>query len=149
VKIYLAIFIIAHGLVHVGLAAAPNPADPIAKPGFFFTALERSWLLPQLGLNASAARWIGIIFVGLSTLGFLLAGLGIFGIPGLSIIWRTIAIISACISLLLLTLFWHPWLLVGVLINMGILIALLWINWLSEIIILATNIAIYLITIGT
>ena len=94
-KIALAIFIIAHGLVHAILAIAPNPADPNAKPGAFFTAAERSWLLPQLGLNASTIQWIGIILVGLSTLGFVLAGLGIFGVAGLSAIWRTVAIVSA------------------------------------------------------
>ena len=73
-RIALAIFIIAHGLVHAGLAAAPNPADPNAKPGVFFTALERSWLLPQSGLNASTIQRIGILLVVVSTLGFTLAG---------------------------------------------------------------------------
>ena len=128
-KIVLAIFLIAHGLAHAGLAAAPNPDDPNAKPGAFFTAVERSWLLSKLGLNASIIRWIGIILVALSTLGFVLAGLGIFGVPGLITIWRTIAVISAEVSLLLLILFWHPWLPVGVLINIGTLIALLWAKW--------------------
>ncbi|MCP4415027.1 MAG: hypothetical protein GY805_00295 [Chloroflexi bacterium] len=125
-KMTLAIFLIAHGLVHAGLAAAPNPADPNAKPGAFFTAVERSWLLPRLGMGITAVHWIGIILVALSTLGFVLAGLGIFGVAGLSAIWRTIAIISAISSLLLLILFWHPWLPIGVLIDIVVLIALLW-----------------------
>jgi len=128
-KTVLVIFVIAHGLVHAILAAAPNPTDSNTKPGAFFTTAERSWLLPQLGLNASTIQWIGIILVALSTLGFILAGLGIFGVVGLSTIWRTVAIISACVSLLLLVLFWHPWLPVGVLINVVTLIALLWVKW--------------------
>jgi len=128
-KIALAIFIIAHGLVHAILAIAPNPADPNAKPGAFFTATERNWLLPQFGLNASTIQWIGIILVGLSTLGFVLAGLGIFGVAGLSAIWRTVAIFSAIISLLLLITFWHPWLPIGVLIDLALLIAFLWAKW--------------------
>ena len=128
-KIALAIFIITHGLVHAILAIAPNPADPNAKPGAFFTAPDRSWLLPQFGLNAATMQWIGIILVGLSTLGFILAGLGIFGIAGLSAIWRTVAIFSAILSLLLLITFWHPWLPVGVLIDIVTLVALLVVNW--------------------
>jgi hypothetical protein len=128
-KIALAIVLIAHGLVHAGLAAAPNPADPNAKPGAFFTSMERSWLLPQLGLNTSRVQWIGILLVAASTLGFVLAGLGIFGVAGLSTVWRMVAFISACLSLLLLILFWHPWLPVGVLINIGIMIALQWAKW--------------------
>ena len=128
-KIALALFLIAHGLVHSILAIAPNPSDPDAKPGTFFTAVERSWLLPQLGLDTTTIRWIGIILVALSTIGFILAGLGVLGVPGLNTIWRTVSVISACLSLLLLILFWHPWLIVGVLIDIGILLALLWAKW--------------------
>ena len=131
-KILLAIFLIAHGLVHSGLAVAPNPADPNAKAGAFFTTVERSWLLSQMGLSGTAVRWIGICLVVLSTLGFIFAGLGILGLVGLSEIWRTVAMISAGLSMLLLILFWHPWLPIGVLINIGTLIALLWAKWPSQ-----------------
>ena len=130
-KTIIALFLIVHGLVHAGLAAAPNPNDPDAKPGAFFTSINRSWLLPQLGLNAAAVQWIGIILVVFATLGFVLAGLGVFGVSGLTDIWRTVAVVSACVSLLLLALFWHPWLIVGVLIDVGLLIALLWAKWPS------------------
>lgn len=131
-KITLAIFLIAHGLVHTILAVAPNPNDPDAKPGSFFTAVDRSWLLPQLGLSATTIRWTGIILVALSTVGFVLAGLGILGVPGVTEIWRSLAVVSACVSLLLLILFWHKWLIIGVLIDCSILIALLWVSWPSK-----------------
>ena len=130
-RIALALFIIAHGLVHAGLAAAPNPADPDAKAGAFFTAAERSWLLPKLGFKDSAILWIGIVLVALSTLGFVLTGLGIFGVAGLSAIWRTLALLSACLSLLLLITFWHRWLPVGVLIDLGVLVGF-WAGWPPE-----------------
>jgi hypothetical protein len=128
-KILYAVFLIAHGLVHAGLAAAPVTNDPDPKPGAFFTASVRSWLLPRMGLGAPAVQWIGILLVALATLGFILAGLGVLGLPGLSAAWRTIAVVSACISLLLLVLFWHPWLIVGVLIDIVLLITLLWADW--------------------
>ena len=79
----------------------------------------------------TAVQWIGIILVALATLGFVLAGLGVFGVSGLTAIWRTIAVVSAGVSLLLLVLFWHTWLVVGILIDTGLLIALLWAKWLS------------------
>ena len=128
-KTLLAMFIVAHGLVHAGLAAAPNPDDPNSKAGAIFTAADRSWLLPRLGVNAPAIHWIGIILVALSTLGFMLTGMGIFGAAGLSSIWRTAAVISSCLSLLLLILFWHRWFPVGVLIDIAILAALLLLKW--------------------
>lgn len=128
-KIALAFFLMAHGLVHAGLAAAPNPDGPNSKPGTFFTVVDRSWFLHWLGLTGTAVHWIGITLVTLSTLGFVLTGLGILGVAGLSVIWRTIAIISAGISLSLLIIFWHPWLPVGVLINIVTPTALLFTNW--------------------
>jgi len=130
-KTLIAIFLIAHGLVHAGLAAAPNPNEPDTKPGAFFTSINRSWLPPKLEIDAVIVQWIGIILVAFATLGFVLAGLGIFGVTGLNEIWRTVAVVSAGVSLLLLVLFWHPWLIVGVLIDISILIALLWAKWPS------------------
>lgn len=129
-KILIVLFLIAHGLVHAGLAAAPDPKDPEEKAGAFFTSAKRSWLLPKFGLSPAMIQWIGIGLVSLATLGFVLAGLGVFGVAGLDTIWRTIAIISAATSLLLLILFWHRWLVVGVLIDLVILAEILWINWL-------------------
>ena len=125
-KIIIGLFFIAHGLVHAGLAAAPNPNDPESKPNAFFTSPQRSWLLPKVGLGPATIQWIGIILVALVTLGFVLAGLDVFGVPGLSEIWRLVAVISAGVSLVL---FWHLWLIVGVLLDMSILVALLWVKW--------------------
>ena len=130
-KLIVAVFLILHGLVHAILAATPIPNDPASNPGAFFTATTRSWLLPRLGLNDTAVQWIGIILVVLTTMGFILAGLGVLSVPGLSMVWRTVAVVSACVSLLLLIVFWHPWLVVGVLIDIGILVALLWLDWPS------------------
>jgi hypothetical protein len=128
-RIALGIFIIAHGLVHSILAIAPNPADPDAKVGLFFTSVNRSWMLPRLGLNPGVIQAIGIILVALSTLGFLLAGLGILGVGGLSVIWRTVAVVSSIISSLLLIIFWHPWLPVGLVIDILTVVGLLVIKW--------------------
>lgn len=129
VRILYAVFLIAHGLVHAGLAAAPIPNDPNPTPGAFFTAMSRSWLLPRLGLGAPVIRWIGILLVALATIGFILAGLGALGTPGFNDAWRVVAVVSACISLSLLILFWHPWLILGVLIDIALLITLLWAQW--------------------
>lgn len=128
-KTVLALFLIAHGLVHGILAIAPDPAQAEAKPGAFFTSMDRSWLLPKLNLGAEAVRWVGIVLAALSTLGFVLTGLGIFGVGGLNALWRTAAVASACISLLLLILFWHRWLPVGVLIDVATLVTLLVVKW--------------------
>ena len=130
-KTLFALFIIAHGLVHAILAIAPNPADPDARPGSFFTSAERSWILPKLGLADTGTKEIGITLVALSTLGFVLTGLGILKVAGLGSIWESVAMISAFLSLLLLALFWHRWLPVGVLVDLVLLIGI-WTNWLPD-----------------
>ncbi len=125
-KIFFGILLIAHGLVHAGLAAAPNPAVPDAKPLAFFTTPERSWLFSRINLNPALVKWIGLILVGLATLGFILAGIGILTSGGLYSIWRLSAAFSSVISLVLLVLFWHPWLPVGILIDLAALAVILW-----------------------
>lgn len=130
-KIIFALFLIAHGLVHAGLAAAPNPDDPDAGAGAFFTSPKRSWLFLRLGIDQRIVQWIGIILVVITVFGFVLAGLGVFGVPGLAGLWRSIAVVSSIISLILLVLFWHPWLIIGVLIDSAIIISMLWIKWPS------------------
>jgi predicted exporter len=52
---------------------------------------------------------------------FTAAGAGLLGIPGLSNLWQIFAAAGGFISLILLALFWHPWLVLGVLINLTIL----------------------------
>jgi len=128
-KILLGVLLIAHGLVHGILAVAPDPADSEARPGLFFTDINRSWLLSRIGLSPNLVKWFGISLVVLSTLGFLLAGLGFLGVPGLVAIWRGLATISSITSLLLLGAFWHPWLPVGVLLDLIFFVLIQVINW--------------------
>ncbi|MGD2251487.1 MAG: hypothetical protein PVF70_01070 [Anaerolineales bacterium] len=128
----IGVFLILHGLVHAGLAAAPIPNDPEPKPGAFFTAPARTWLLSSLGLGEKAIRTTGIVLVALATLGFVLAGMGVLGVPLLAGIWRGMAIGSAIVSALLLIAFWHSWLILGVLLDVAILVALLWLQWPPE-----------------
>lgn len=70
------LFLIAHAVAHAGLAAGPIPRDPDPKSGAFFTEVTRSWLFQKIGLDPGFVRPVGIILVALSTLGFLLSGLG-------------------------------------------------------------------------
>ena len=40
----------------------------------------------------------------------------------MSAIWQMMATVAAIMSLILLALYWHPWLFIGVLLNLGILV---------------------------
>ncbi|MGB2964851.1 MAG: hypothetical protein WBB69_12785 [Anaerolineales bacterium] len=130
-KTLIGLFLIAHAIAHAGLAAAPVPEDPDPKPGAFFTAPARSWIFQRINLDSVPVQKIGVILVILSVLGFILAGTGALGVPGLKGIWQTTAAVSATISLTLLVIYWHPWLILGVLIDTGLVVLTCLNSWPS------------------
>jgi hypothetical protein len=115
------LFLVAHGLIHASYFS-PRPADAKGWP----FDLSHSWLL---FIPESALRPLGLALAVVATAGFVLAGLGVLGVPLLHEPWRALAVVGAGASVLLLVLFWHPWLVLGVLLSLGILMALLLARW--------------------
>lgn len=116
----LALFVIAHGLVHL-LYMSPKPKDAVNWP---FQA-EHSWLLSALGLGG-IARPVGMALGIVTILGFLLAGLGLMGFSWLSEAWQFFMIVGAAASVLLLTLFWNRMLVLGLVIDAGLMLLVFW-----------------------
>ena len=67
-----------------------------------------------------AIRAIGNALWAIATVGFLLAGLSLLNILPQGL-WRPLAGGAAAVSLVLLILYWHPWYVVGTMLNMAIL----------------------------
>ncbi len=118
----LGLFLIAHGLIHASYLV-PTPAGAKEWP---FT-LGRSSLLS--GLNDAALRPLGLVLAVAAVTAFLGAGLGLLGVPLLHALWPTLAVAGAAASLLLLVLFWHAWLVVGVVISAAVVFAILVARW--------------------
>lgn len=127
-KLIVAIILIAHGWVHYSLTYVP-----ISKPGELHTPYWPSWKRPNVDptwlaarfLPADTARIAGCILWGLTLVGFTAAGLGLLGVPGLNSLWTAAAGLGSLASLLLLIFFWHPWLVVGVLIDVAVLVGVI------------------------
>jgi hypothetical protein len=119
-KLLFGLFLIAHGLLHLSYLA-PKPDDPSYPFDF-----SKGWLANVLG---EAAKPIGTILAIITATCFVLAGLGVFGFPGLESIWQQLAIGGAAASTVLLGFFWHPWLAAGMLINVVLLYGLIEQNW--------------------
>lgn len=96
--IFLA-FLVAHGVVHIGVWAMPKPADG-KEPPFDST---HSWLLGD-------ARKLAISLAVVSAALFAITALGLFGRADW---WRAMAVVASGVSLGLMTLFFNPWLFVG------------------------------------
>lgn len=116
--------LIAHGLVHWVLVA-PHP--DVAGSGFA-GFLKHSWLVTRAGLDESTAYLIGMALLAIVSIGFTVAGIPVFASQAW---WRPLAIAMAGISIVLLALFWHKWLVVGPVLDMAILVSLIFFKWPS------------------
>ncbi|KAA3643152.1 MAG: hypothetical protein DWQ07_21785 [Chloroflexi bacterium] len=106
----IALFIIAHGLVHPILSIVPDNEVENAPVGTFWNS---SWLL---GESTFVKRAIYILS-GLSALLFLLAGLSFAGWLLPVVWWRGLWVAGAGLSAFLLVVFWHPWFVIGLVID--------------------------------
>lgn len=119
-NILIGLFLIAHGLIHASYLT-PKPNDP--NYPFSFT---KSWLANILGsASVPVGTTLALLVVGC----FALAGLGILGVPGLDGSWKLFTSMGAVLSSLLLILFWHPWLVLGLVINAVLLYGIYQLKW--------------------
>jgi hypothetical protein len=113
----------AHGLVHL-LYLVTNAQDP--RWPF---ALARSWVVPE-----PVRRPVGVVLIGVTVVLFVLLGLAVWGVPGLSAIWPALAIAGSTASLVTLVLFWNAQLVLGVVIDVAlIVVAVLRPEWTDRI----------------
>jgi hypothetical protein len=100
IRIITGIVLIVHGIGHV---MALLPALNITSTDKWH---YRSWLLTRF-LGDMVSRVLVIVLFGAAMIGFIAAGLGLFGWLVPHSAWQTLAIISAVISLVALALFWN------------------------------------------
>ena len=116
IRVLLAVFLIVHGLIHGAIYAIPKAADEKAPfdPG-------HSWALASLGVAVRPARLTA------TTLAWLCAGL--FALAGVLLLagvggWTATAVAAVVIALVLKVGYFHPWLSLGVLLDLGVLAAI-------------------------
>lgn len=111
-RLVVAAFLVAHGLVHAAIYAAPKPAP--AKAPF---DPSRSWALAAVHVAPGTTREASV------RLAWITAGLLSFAGAALladAALWATVAAGAAGVGLLLKVTWFHPWLTVGVLLDVGI-----------------------------
>lgn len=100
IRIITGFVLIIHGIGH---AMAFFPALNLFSTDKWH---HRSWLLSGL-LGDTISRALVILLFGAALIGFIAAGLGLFGWLVPHSVWKTLAIASAVISLVALGLFWN------------------------------------------
>jgi hypothetical protein len=129
-KLLVAAFLLAHGAIHAAFIS-PRPPATAGGPAWPFD-LGHSWVLAPLGLDPAVGRLLGVALVALTLGGFALAALSALGI-GPAGLWPAAVTIGAIASIALLALFFHPWLVLGVAIDLVLLWAVLVANWEPEV----------------
>jgi lysylphosphatidylglycerol synthetase-like protein (DUF2156 family) len=110
-------FLIAHGGVHVAIWAPPKPKDKNVP----FDP-SHSWLL-------GSQRRLALILAFSAAALLVAAGIGLWAHAEW---WRTVAVIGLAVSFGLMVLYFHPWFLFIEVVNVGLILGLLWLDWPSK-----------------
>lgn len=115
IRIVIGFLLVIHGFAHWNITTAWG-SQPV----------EVSWLLSNFGFSQASLHSLGNVLWMVALLAFIAAGIVLFaGWPW----WRMLAIASSIISLLTIGLFWQPNMVIGAAVDVGILLALLWVHW--------------------
>ncbi|MFL5679896.1 MAG: hypothetical protein ACJ77B_04785 [Chloroflexota bacterium] len=128
-RLAFAAFLVAHGLIHVSFVA-PRPPATAGGPEWPFD-LGRSWVLSPLGADPSVCRLLGIALLACTVAAFALAALATIGVAPTAV-WAPAVIAGAVASVALLGVFFHPWLALGVVIDVALLWAALVNRWAPD-----------------
>jgi hypothetical protein len=124
------VVLVAHGLITtmIGFRSMTSP-DSAAMPapswlGWWPGTLGRSWFLDAMNVGSGPAALGGLVWLaaGLALIG---AGLGWLGVSALAGQWQMLAFVGAALGLVALGLYFHPFYLVAVVIDV-VIIALIW-----------------------
>jgi hypothetical protein len=118
IRALVAGFLLAHAAIHLAFIA-PAPPATADGPAWPFTTND-SWLLGQIGLGPAGTRVLAGALVAVT-----LVALGIAALAGLGVVpaglWVPALTAGSVASLGLLAAFFHPWLGLGVAIDVGLL----------------------------
>lgn len=129
--IVIALVLFIHGIGHaMGLI-------PILGIAGTETWHAQSWLLTDL-IGDTASRVVGFVLFAAGLLGFVGAALGLVGWLVPHDWWRTLATVSAVISLIAIFLFWNAFVMLfpnkigAIAVNVAVLAGLLMTSWPTE-----------------
>lgn len=128
-RLLVAGFLVAHGAIHAAFVA-PRPPATAGGPTWPFE-LGRSWALGPLGMDPGLGRTLGLALVAVTIGGFALAAVAALGLAPAGV-WTAGIAVGAVASIALLALFFDPWLVLGIGIDLVLLWAVLVAHWAPE-----------------
>lgn len=118
-NILVGLFLLAHGLIHLSyLAPAPSPGA--GRPEWPFD-MANSWLVTHLGMSVDLIRPLGTLLVVMVAVTLGAAGLATLGILVPEEWWKPLVIVGAVLSAVTLAILFHPWIVLGIVIDVVLL----------------------------
>ncbi|MFF4505034.1 hypothetical protein [Streptomyces sp. NPDC001401] len=111
----VAAFLIVHGLLHPGVWTAPQQPG---KPALFVPGY--SWALTAARVPQATAGAMALALAWYTAVVYAIAGVGVLAGTGW---WPTAALVAASTGLLLKAVWFDPWLSVGLLLDVGVVVA--------------------------
>jgi hypothetical protein len=112
----LTVFLVLHGLLHLGIWV-PSPRRDGPEPPF---VPDRSALLTAAAVPTAAAHRLSVLLAVVAAGAYVTAGLAV----AFDTAWAVpLAVAAAVTGLALKLVFFHPWLILGVLLDLAVLIA--------------------------
>ena len=130
VRVLFGLFLVAHGLIHTGFVTRAPAASPGAPEWPF--AMGRSWLISGAGIDEAVIRALGTALVLVTLVAFVGAGLAWFGFLVPAEWWPAFVIVGSIASIGLLLAFFHPWLILGLAIDLVLLYLVIGSGWTAE-----------------
>ena len=126
-NLLLGAFLFGHALIH---ASYMSPAPPRTADGPEWPfEMARSWLVTGIGADPALVRALGTGLV-IATIALLVAaGLATVGWIVPTDWWRQLVVGGAVASALTLMLFFHPWIILGLVIDAALLWAVVVVGW--------------------
>lgn len=129
-RLLVAAFLLAHASIHAGYVRRP-PAKPGDPPWPF--DLARSWLVSRLHMRPEVVRALGLALVAVTLAGYGLAVLATVGVLPAGT-WAPTVVVGSLGSLALVACFFHPWLIVGIAVDLLLLWVALVADWTPDLI---------------
>lgn len=114
-RIGVGVLLVVHGFAHWQITTGWGAKTSVS-----------SWLLPSM--QPATLQSLGTFLWVVTLLAFVATGILLFASMEW---WRTLAVVSSLLSLLVIGIFWQPAMVLGAAVDIAVLLALLWIRWPS------------------
>ena len=135
-RLLIGVLLVIHGLIVASQSTGsfgPGIPNEVENPAFMQwwpVNMGRSWLVSSFGMERTLTVYrIGGVLWLVGGMALVAAGLSLLGLIIPSEWWRALAVAGGSISLVMLLIYFHPLMIIGIASSLAILVALLVLGW--------------------